>query len=155
MWYYIFFISLLMLFFSSIYEWLSSLYILAGAFLLFCLGFVKMFFDNLDRKYYYNKKYLWNFYLGMFLLLIFTIGSILDVLGYIEFITYFAFLWPISFTFYFYGLKTLLWLKLVDDQTNEGLLKRYKVIEETMKIFYFGDVLVIFLYIFLIWDKRI
>jgi len=132
-----------------------NMYIMSILMGLFCIAFLKMFFENLDSKYYHEKKYIWNFSVGMFLLFIFTTGSILDVLGYIKFIAYFAFLWPISFTFYFYGLKTLLWLRLVDNQTNKGLVKRYKVIEETMKIFYFGDVLVILLYIFLIWDKRI
>lgn len=132
-----------------------NMYIMSILMGLFCIAFLKMFFENLDSKYYNEKKYIWNFSVGMFLLFIFTTGSILDVLGYIKFIAYFAFLWPISFTFYFYGLKTLLWLRLVDNQTNKGLVKRYKVIEETMKIFYFGDVLVILLYIFLIWDKRI
>lgn len=132
-----------------------NMYIMSILMGLFCIAFLKMFFENLDSKYYHEKKYIWNFSVGMFLLFIFTTGSILDVFGYIKFIAYFAFLWPISFTFYFYGLKTLLCLRLVDNQTNKWLVKRYKVIEETMKIFYFGDVLVILLYIFLIWDKRI
>ncbi len=155
MWYYIFLISMLMLFFSSIYEWWSPLYILTGVVLLFCLGFVKMFFDNLDRKYYYDKKYLWNFSFGMFLLIIYSTGCILDFLGHIDFIVYFTFLWPISFTFYYYGLKRLLFLKLSEGIESEKLLKRYIVIKDTMKTFYLCDILVILLYIFLIWDKRI
>lgn len=91
----------------------------------------------------------------MFLLIIYSTGCILDFLGHIDFIVYFTFLWPISFTFYYYGLKRLLFLKLSEGIESEKLLKRYIVIKDTMKTFYLCDILVILLYIFLIWDKRI
>lgn len=155
MWYYIFSSAFLILFFANAYEWWAQLHILVGIILLFCSVFIKTFLDNLDRQYYYDKKYLWNFALGMLLVLVFMTSSILYLLGHIKFIIYFIFLWPLSFTLYFYGIKRLLYLKLSEGTESEHLQKRYKVIKNVLQLCYIGDIAIILLYVLLIWDGRI
>lgn len=155
MWHYVLSIGMLMLFCASFYKLLPSSYILSGMMLLFCLAFVQMFLENLEKKYYYDKKYLWNFSFGMFLFIVYSIGSILDFLGYVKFIVYFAFLWTIAPTFYLYGLRRLLYLKLVSGEKSKNILKSYEILKSSMNTLYFCDVIIILLYIFLILDKRI
>ena len=153
MWHYVLFICIVTLFCMSFYEEVSFAYILSGMVVLFCLTFIQMFFENLEKKYYYDKKYLWNFSLGMFLLIVYSFGSILDFLGYIKFIAYFGFLWTIAPTFYLYGLRQLMYLKISSEKSDDKVLKRYRLFNDSLKIFYVLDVLMLLLYIMVIWKK--
>lgn len=153
MWSYVLFISIVTLFCTSFYKVLPLEYILLGMMVLFCLTFLKMFLENLEKKYYYDKKYLWNFSLGMFLLIIYSFGSVLDFLGYIKFIGYFGFLWAIAPTLYLYGLRRLMHLKILSEKSDEKILKRYKLFNDSLKTFYVLDILMLLLYIMVIWKN--
>ena len=51
MWSYVLFISIVTLFCTSFYKVLPLEYILSGMMVLFCLTFLKMFLENLEKKY--------------------------------------------------------------------------------------------------------
>lgn len=153
MYVYILFLIIVAFYGASYFDLLSTKNMQAAASLILLCVFSNIFFSYLDNKYYYSKKYLWNFCIGMFLFSFFIIGCILEFLGYMKFIAYFGFLLPIGPTFFFYGLRTLLFLKIENGEANDKITRNYKLIKKSMNTLYFLDVLMLLLYIMVIWKR--
>jgi hypothetical protein len=147
MYIYILFLIIVAFYGASYFDLLSTNHMQATASLILLCVFSDIFFSYLDNKYYYSKKYLWNFCIGMFLLSFFIMGCVLEFLGYVKFIAYFGLLWPIGPTFFFYGLKTVLLLKIENGEVNDKITRNYNLIKTSMNTLYFLDILMLLLYI--------
>lgn len=77
---------------------------------LFCIVIIRIYINNLNGKYFYDKEYFFCFNIGVCLFLFFMIGSLLEFNGYIKFIVYFFPFWVIGPTLFLHGLRRLLML---------------------------------------------
>ncbi|WP_019878475.1 hypothetical protein [Succinispira mobilis] len=99
--------------------------------------FFKVFFDNLDKKYYHEKKYMWNFILGMLMLIISIIAFALSYFNYIEFELYHIAMLIFGATLTIYGRRKLVYLKMQDDKSSKDLIEEYKRLSSSLKKAYF------------------
>ncbi len=123
--------------------------------ILFCIVIIKIYINNLQRKYFYDKQYFFPFTSGLCLFLFFMIGSLLDFNGYIKFIIYFFPLWIISPTLLLYGLRRLMILKIKEEEYNDTVVKKFNIINSRMKTLYCLCFLSVALFIFVIVDSRL
>ncbi len=123
--------------------------------ILFCVGAVKSYISNYDRRYIYDKKYIYSHTAGILLLIIFIGGSVLDFHGYIDFIKYSFPLWGIAPTLQFYGIRRLIVLKIQNNNYISDDIKHLKKINDILKTIIFCTVLLLILYVWLILEGKI
>lgn len=122
--------------------------------IIFCLLIVFFqyllgFFKNLNPKYFYYKKYIVPFILGMLLLTVFFLVFTIELVQNIDDLTVNLFgFFPWGTTLYIYGLKELLLLEVCN---NEGDSERKKfdiiLFNKCLKFLYITDVAAVILYI--------
>lgn len=97
--------------------------------ILFVAFFIADYIKRISLDNVTDKKSLYALSLGIFLIIVFMIGSILDFNGYIRIIEYIFPMWGIAPTIYFFGVKRLLELELIknpSDMAKKKTLNLYK-----------------------------
>lgn len=123
--------------------------------ILFCIVVIRIYINNLNKNYFYDKKYFFAFTSGMCLFLFFMIGSLLEFNGYIKFIIYFFPLWVVGPTLFLYGLRRLMLLQIKKGEYDDSVLKKFNIIDSRMRMLYVICFISITLLIFVIFDGRL